>query len=352
MAKKRVNRVVALGALVMLGLAVSLAWRVHAQRVNATRPSSGSTTVEGVAVIVGSRILGRLTEVSVLEGQAVKRGHVLARLDCIDQAATVAAAEARVRGADAQVEAAEAQSAVAGQDAVIASARTVQARAEDTSAAAELAQVERDNERASRLYRDDAVSLLDKERAETRRKESEAQRAGAGASFRTTLLGAGRAERALKVAEKQIAAARAAAESARADLELAKQRAAECVLVAPQDGVVTERILEPGSIVQPGTPVFQIIDVATAKMTFYVPNAELSRATVGTPAEVRVDAYPDRVFHGSVTRVATEAEFTPRNVQTREDRDRLVYAVDVHVDNVDRALRAGMPADVTLVGGK
>ena len=86
------------------------------------------------------------------------------------------------------------------------------------------------------------------------------------------------------------------------------------------------------------------------KAIFFVPDAELGRVSLGAPAELRVDAYVGRVFTGKVRRIASEAEFTPRDVQTREDRDRLVYAVEIEVDNADGALRAGMPGDVTLPG--
>jgi len=325
-------------------------WRVHAQRVSETRPPGGSSTVEGTSVVVGARLLARLVEVKALQGDVVHRGQVLAKLDCMDQEAAVVAGEARLHVAEAQVETAEAATEVSRRDAAMATSQTAQARAQDSSAAAELAQVERDDERADRLFREAALPLLEKERAETRRKEMEARRSGTGASLQTTLIGADRARRALKVAQTQIIMAQASVETARADLEMARRRLGECTLTAPQDGVVTERLLEPGSIVQPGTPVFQIVDVSTAKLTFYLPNAELARAKVGAPAEVRVDAYPDRTFRGQVARVASEAEFTPRNVQTREDRDRLVYAVEVRVANADNALRAGMPAEVMLVG--
>jgi HlyD family secretion protein len=86
------------------------------------------------------------------------------------------------------------------------------------------------------------------------------------------------------------------------------------------------------------------------KATFYLPNAELGRAQPGADAELRVDAYLGEVFRGTVRHVASEAEFTPRNVQTREDRDRLVYAVEIQLDNPGGRLRAGMPAEVLLPG--
>ncbi len=109
-------------------------------------------------------------------------------------------------------------------------------------------------------------------------------------------------------------------------------------------------MLEPGSVAGPGSRVLTLVNTSTARVIFFLPNAELGRAKLGATAQVHVDAFPDRTFEGTVRRIAAEAEFTPRNVQTREDRDRLVYAVEVHVDNPDGTLRAGMPAEVVLPG--
>jgi HlyD family secretion protein len=99
-------------------------------------------------------------------------------------------------------------------------------------------------------------------------------------------------------------------------------------------------------------PIVTILDTRTVTATFFLPDAELGRVQVGADAELRVDTYPGQVFTGRVRRIATEAEFTPRNVQTREDRDRLVYAVDVELDNADGALRAGMPGQITIPGSQ
>ena len=124
----------------------------------------------------------------------------------------------------------------------------------------------------------------------------------------------------------------------------------ECTIVAPIAGAVTARLHEPGAVLPPAAPVITLLDIGTVTATFFLPESELGRVEPGMPAELHVDAYPDRVFEGKVRRIAAEAEFTPRNVQTREDRDRLVYAVDVDVPNPDGTLRAGMPGDVILPG--
>jgi HlyD family secretion protein len=120
-------------------------------------------------------------------------------------------------------------------------------------------------------------------------------------------------------------------------------------VTAQRAGTVQLLPWEVGELVGPGMVLATLVDLTTAKASFYLPHADLAAARAGGRAEVRADAWPDRVFTGTVAVVATEAEFTPRNIQTRTDRDRLVYRVEVDVDNPDRELRPGMPVEVLLV---
>src|SRR5690606_37169656 len=106
---------------------------------------------------------------------------------------------------------------------------------------------------------------------------------------------------------------------------------------------------EQGELVGPGATLATLVDLHVVTATFYLPNAELGAGRPGADATVVADAWPDRTFEGRVTRVATEPEFTPRNIQTRTDRDRLVYKVEVTVSNPEGALRPGMPVEVRLV---
>src|SRR5262249_55422901 len=147
------------------------------------------------------------------------------------------------------------------------------------------------------------------------------------------------------------AAAQAAADGARA-AAAAEQRAEilanECVVKTPRGGVIETLPYEVGELVQPGMPVAAVVDLHLVHATFYVPTAELGDAKVGQTAKVIADAWPGKVFEGKVVRVGPEAAFTPRNVQTRTDRDRLVYPVEVDIPNPDQQLRPGMPVQVTL----
>ncbi len=119
---------------------------------------------------------------------------------------------------------------------------------------------------------------------------------------------------------------------------------------APRDGVVEDVPFEQGELAAAGAVLVKLIDLREVKATFYLPNAEVGAVRPGAKATVVADAFPGETFEGTVRTVAFEAEFTPRNIQTRTDRDRLVYPVEVTVANRDGKLRDGMPVQVSIPG--
>ncbi len=121
-------------------------------------------------------------------------------------------------------------------------------------------------------------------------------------------------------------------------------------MAAPAPGYVETLPWNVGELVTPGAILARLVDIREVKATFYLPNAEVSAVAAGAQAEIVADAYADEVFHGTVSTVTLTAEFTPRNIQTRSDRDRLVYPVEVKILNPDGKLRPGMPVQVTLPG--
>jgi len=147
---------------------------------------------------------------------------------------------------------------------------------------------------------------------------------------------------------EEIAAAQAQVDAAQAQVDALDVQLAKYTLVAPWDGIVLTRSVEPGATVMPGGVVLEIGRLDQLELTVYLAEDEFGRVTPGQSASVRVDAYPDRVFTGTVLRVADEAEFTPTNVQTKEDRTRLVYAVTIGLANPDLALKPGMIADAVF----
>jgi multidrug efflux pump subunit AcrA (membrane-fusion protein) len=117
---------------------------------------------------------------------------------------------------------------------------------------------------------------------------------------------------------------------------------------APIDGVVLDRLVEPGEIVSPNSTLFVVADLSTLNLTVYVPEDHYGQVNLGQTYPVSVDSFPTTVFEGTVTHIADQAEFTPRNVQTVQGRKNTVYAVRLTLSNPDLALKPGMPADVNL----
>jgi HlyD family secretion protein len=143
-------------------------------------------------------------------------------------------------------------------------------------------------------------------------------------------------------------AAQAAVSAAKFGLQRVRLAKRECEIKATRDGIVEDVFVEEGEIAGRGIALVRLIDLTEVTVTFYLPNAELAAVSKDCRAQVTADAYPTRTFDGVVTSVSMEAAFTPRNIQTRSDRDRLVYPVEVSLKNDQGLLRAGMPATVRL----
>jgi multidrug resistance efflux pump len=147
---------------------------------------------------------------------------------------------------------------------------------------------------------------------------------------------------------EQIDAALAQVDLAQAQLQGMDKQIEKLTLTAPRDGIVLVRSVEPGEMAMPGGTLLEIGKLDVLELTIYLPEDRFGLAVLGQEASVQVDAYPGRTFKGSIIRLADEAEFTPTNVQTKEDRSRLVFAVVVRLENPDFALKPGMVADVTF----
>jgi len=147
---------------------------------------------------------------------------------------------------------------------------------------------------------------------------------------------------------EQIALAEAQVHQAEAAVRTIEVQIARQTLRAPANGLVTERMVHPGELAAPGAPLLTLADLDQVTLTVYVPEDEIGQVRLGDSVEVSVDAFPGRIFHGRVTYIAHEAEFTPKNVQTRKERVNLVFAVKVQLANPDHALKPGMPADAII----
>lgn len=148
---------------------------------------------------------------------------------------------------------------------------------------------------------------------------------------------------------EEMAALEAGVLQAQAQLESARTVLAKLTLIAPVGGQVVEVVGHAGELAAPGVPIITLADLEQVTLTVYVPENRLGQVQVGQPVEVTVDSFPGRVFLGRVATIATEAEFTPRNIQTADERANMVFAVKVVIPNPDRALKPGMPADAVIM---
>ncbi|MGE0790428.1 MAG: HlyD family secretion protein [Sandaracinaceae bacterium] len=342
---KRAIPVVIVVALVLSGL---IYWKIQAQQAELEGPPRGSGVIESEGVDLSARLFARVERIPVHEGESVEAGAVLLELDCAEP-------EARLAQAREQLAAAQAQVLVARSQAEAASRQHSAARASVGAAGAQIRV----------LAEQEGAAAREAQRLESMGQHAAAARVDRAQSAATGLAEQERAARASRTAQARQAsavgaqadAATAAAEAAQHNvsalesaIELAEIAVGECHVTAPRAGVVERIYFEEGELVQMGSTVARIVDPSFVRATFYLPNADLAAAVVGAHARVEADPYPDRSFDGEVIRTALEAEFTPRNIQTRSDRDRLVYPIEVRIPNGDGDLRAGMPVTVTLDG--
>jgi HlyD family secretion protein len=149
--------------------------------------------------------------------------------------------------------------------------------------------------------------------------------------------------------EEEIAIVDAGVEQAQAALDSLLVMRDKLTVAAPVGGVILGRSIHEGELAVPGATLLTLGDLDKVTLTVYVPEDKLGLVRVGQPVEVRVDSFPERVFTGTVVAIASEAEFTPRNVQTEEERVNMVFAVDVCIPNPDHALKPGLPADAAII---
>jgi HlyD family secretion protein len=299
--------------------------------------------VEATDVQVASQVAGRLLERKVDEGARVERGDVIAVLDTADAEIALARARAERDQADAQLRLLQAGSRA--EDIRQAEAQVASAQGELAAAEADLAAAQNDLDRfesllasgsGARKPRDDAAARRDvtRERARAAR-----ERVRAGQEAVARLRAGARPE--------EIAAARARVAAAAAQIAAIEKSIADATVVAPLSGVVTSTIADVGEIVQPRGPIVVITDLDHAWADVYVDEPVVPRLKVGDEAVIFTDAGGPGV-KGTISYISERAEFTPRNVQTAEDRSKLVYRIKVALDNRDGVFKAGMPVEAEI----
>lgn len=299
--------------------------------------------VEATEVRLAPEMGGRVLSLPVKEGDRIQTGATVLTIDATDLQLAIARAKTEQASAEAQLRLVRASARL--EDVKQAEAQVEAAKAEIPAARAELDAAIADLQRfdlllsrksGSQKQRDDAATRRDvaQARVEAAQKRVEA----AEATVARVKAGARREE--VAVAESRIATAQAAIASLEDQLK-------DATLISPVTGIVTEKLTEMGEVVAPRSPVVVITDLDHAWADVYVPEPAVPRITLGQPATLFTDA-GGQGLQGTVTFISPKAEFTPRNVQTADERAKLVYRIRVTVDNASGVLKQGMPVDAEL----
>ena len=289
-----------------------------------------SGNIEAHESLVGFKVPGRIVELPVEEGQQVAQDALLARLDDADY-------KQRVRIDEAAVGVRESNLAL-----TLAGTRHQEVRAAQQTmidAEADLEQKKLDNERAQQLFAKDEVTAQERDQAATALMRAEAIFKAAQQRYNEAVEGS---------RKEDITIARANLNEANASLGLSQVNLSYTVLRAPSAGVVTVRQAELGEVVAPGSPVVTLADLDHIWLRAYVAETDLGRIHWGQDAIITTDTYPGKQYHGRISFISPDAEFTPKSVQTTKERVTLVYRIKIDIDNFNHELKPGMPADARV----
>jgi HlyD family secretion protein len=277
--------------------------------------ASGNGRIEAEEVHVATKYAGRVAEVLVNEGDMVASGQVLARMDTAELRAELAAARASVAQAEENV---------------------AEARAQIVQQESALKFAQQELERAQTLVGKGHISQQQVDQRQTERDTARAT---------------------LDAAQARLASTRRAVEAAQAQAERIETQLAESTLMAPRSGRVQYRLAEPGEVLASGGRVVTLLDLTDVYMTIFLSTADIGRLLVGSEARIVLDAVPQFVIPAQVSFISAEAQFTPREVETRSEREKLMFRVKVKIDPVlltahIEKVRTGLPGEAyVMLGG-
>jgi HlyD family secretion protein len=274
--------------------------------------------IEAVEIDIAAKTPGRIKEILADEGDFITAGEVLVRMDTAVLEAQRREAEAQLQRAQISVE--TAKSVVTQREAEKAAAQATQAQRE-----AEYEAAQRRLERSEALAPKGAASRqeLDDDRARAQ---------GARAAVSTTKAQVAAADAAIGAARSQVIGAEASVEAARATIERIEADISDSVLVSPREGRVQFRVAQPGEVLGPGGKVLNIVDLSDVYMTFFLPTEAAGRVAIGTEVRLILDAAPQYVIPARVSFVADVAQFTPKTVETAEERQKLMFRIKAKIE--------------------
>ncbi|MFZ1322119.1 MAG: efflux RND transporter periplasmic adaptor subunit [Ignavibacteria bacterium] len=296
-----------------------------------TNAISGSGNIEATNIVISSKTPGQIKEIYVKEGDMVRTGDVLFLIDHDLLDIQLRQALAAVEQADAQLKLL--QQGARAEDISI---------AEDNVRAAEinLRQAETDLQRMKNLVSENAATVKNLEDAELIYDLRENQLSTAEENLmkvRTI------------IRREEVESAAANLKRSQANADLIRKNIEDCKVSSPLEGIITKKLAEPGEFVTTGSSILNVADLKVVDLFIYVTEAKLGKIKLGQKAEITNDTYPEKKYTGEVIYISPEAEFTPKNIQTKEERTKLVFGIKIRIPNASYELKSGMPADANII---
>jgi len=291
-------------------------------------------TIEATEVDIRSEASGKILTLYFDEGNWVKKGEVLAEIDHEKLDIELAQAKARLAEAEAQL-----TLLIKG----LRDKEVERAREAFLESKVLLKDSRREYKRIQKLSDEGVVDLGSRDKAEAAYEAAQKRYEIAKKNYEIAVEGS---------RKEEIQAGEAVKEAAEAQVKLIERQIEDATVTIPIDGVISERYVELGEFVSVGSLMATVIDLKHVWVMAYVSEKNLGKVKLGQQGKVMVDSFPDKEFIGKVTYISPEAEFTPKNIQTKEERVKLVFGVKIEVDNPDQELKPGMPADAVIEGGE
>jgi HlyD family secretion protein len=299
--------------------------------------------VEATETRLAPQAGGRILTLTVKEGDRVERGQTILTLDTRDVQLAINSVKAEQAAAEAQLRLVQAGSRV--EDIRQAQSQVETARAEVSASRSELQAAEQDLERFETLLKNNSGSRKQRDDAATRRDVSRDRVSSAESRVRTAEEVSSKLRAGAR--REEVDAARARVATVTAQIAPLEKSIDDATLTSPVAGLVTEKLVEVGEMIAPRGPAIVVVDLDHAWADVFVPEPTVPQIKIGQPATVFTDAGGAGIA-GTITYISPKAEFTPRNVQTAEERSKLVYRVRISVDNKDGVLKQGMPVEADI----
>jgi len=289
-----------------------------------------SGNIEVIEITVSSKVTGEIKEIFKKEGELIKKGDTVLIIDHENLDYQLQQAEAGVDIAEAQLKLLKSG-----------------ARQEDIKQAEEMLkqaeinfeQAKKDKERMANLFESKSITKKQLEDATARYEVSLAQLNSAKENYKK-ITNLARPE--------EIAQAEANFKKQKATLELLQKNIKDSYVTSPRNGYIVKEFVEEGETVSMFASLFKVSDLSVAELVIYVSEKELGKVKLNQKAEIHIDTFKDKKYEGHVSYISPEAEFTPKNIQTEDERTKLVYAVKLRIPNQNMELKPGMPADAVI----